>query len=121
MSGPMPAGSPSVSASGSAMALPDLDQRLAAQFLEILLRDRLVAFLVDRIARFALGGAFAALGFNLAADGEQLDALKGDIRRRELADRRIVEDLALLLGKLSGRALDDVAHRNVRQQHREPH
>src|SRR5437868_3244399 len=99
MSGPIPAGSPSVSASGrctlsiprssrtgcSALGwlgiratlghLANLDQRLAAQFLQVFLCELLIAFLEHAVARLALGRRVAVARSDLVADREELDTL----------------------------------------------
>src|SRR6516165_10151678 len=102
MSGPIPAGSPSVSARGDrmrvllAVALRIFDQGLAAQLLQVSLR-LLLEFLIEQgFARLLLVERVIGLGGVLAADREHLDAEFGDLRGGQLADRNAVETLAQL-------------------------
>ena len=86
MSGPIPAGSPSVSASGRVIAYLVLDQRLAAQLLEELLRQRLISLVEHFVARPCAWRAYRRRGRRLAAHGEHLDPLRRDVGRRQAAD-----------------------------------
>src|SRR5947208_13217479 len=91
----MPAGSPSVTARGRAIAavLSALDQRFAAEPLQILLGLLLEPFGVHRLAGLALAWRIG-LGFVLAADRVHFDAEAGDFRRGELAEGDAFERLA---------------------------
>src|SRR6202035_526532 len=112
MSAPIPAGSPSVSPRGSDIAgvllgRARLDQRLAAQLLQIPLR-LLLEFLVEQgFLSLLLARGVVGLGGVLGADREHLDAERGDFRGRQLADRDAVEALAQIGGAV-GRAGDDL-------------
>src|SRR2546421_9772302 len=97
MSGPMPAGSPSVSASGRVIWLFVLDECLAAQFLQELLRERLIALVEHFVAHLPPCRRIRAGRRRLAAHREHLDTLRRDIGRREAANGRIAEQVALLL------------------------
>src|SRR2546421_8073019 len=104
MSGPIPAGSPSVTASGCAPigSSTNFDHGAAAKLLEeafglgiILLGDHL-------IANLAPGRRIVAARRGLAAHGECLDPGQGDLRRRELPKRRAVKHLTLRRGEIGG-------------------
>ena len=76
MSGPMPAGSPSVSAKDRDIAgLSVLDHRLAAQFLDVALGVTFELLLHQLLAHLALGGRVVGVGLLLAAQRIDLDAL----------------------------------------------
>src|SRR5262249_55450426 len=112
MSGPMPAGSPSVSARG--IELPGrefsgLDQSFATQPLQIRLRLLFEALGVQRVAGLTLAGRIGPRVL-LAADRDHFHAMPGDFRRGQLADRDPVENLALLGRDFARVANDLVAH-----------
>src|SRR5437763_872854 len=116
MSGPIPAGSPRVSAKGCGIgSARRLDDGRAAQLLEKALGLRLVLLADYRFADLGLAEAVAARRL-LGADREHFDTLLSDLGRREPADLRSIQHFALLLLDV-GRAADDlVAHGNVRKR-----
>src|ERR1700674_534256 len=115
MSGPIPAGSPSVKASGRTIkTLLAFDHRLLAQLLKEALGSELEFFVEDLVARLALLGSFLGR-FLLFAQREQLDPLRRYFRSGQMTDLGLVEDLAQGRQQI-GRALDDdVAHGDVAQ------
>src|SRR5580700_7158838 len=113
MSGPIPAGSPSVRASGRTITrLLMLDHRLLAQLAKKLLRLGL-----EFLTEYLLAGLPLLRGILLRllalAQRKQLDALRGHLGRGQVADFGLVENIAQH-GRQVRRALDDdVAHRDV--------
>src|ERR1700739_3445954 len=102
-SGPIPAGSPSVNASGCTIlfrsaccGLLVFDHRLAPQPLQITLGLDAEFLLENLVANLLLAGR-VVLGLALAADREHLHALGGRFRRRQVADLGAVEDGAQLV------------------------
>src|ERR1700722_9111506 len=94
MSGPIPAGSPSVRASGRTITrLLALDHRLIAQFAKELLGLGL-EFLTEQL--FAGLPLLRRILLRLLAfaQREQLDALRGHLGRGQVADLGLVENVA---------------------------
>src|ERR1700761_3022313 len=105
MSGPIPAGSPSVRASGRTIAtLLALDHRLLSQ-----LAKKLFGFDLEFLGEELLAGLSLLrrifLGLLAFAQREQLDSLRGDLGRGQVADFRLVENVAQHRRKIR-RALD---------------
>src|SRR5882672_605003 len=122
MSGPIPAGSPSVSARGSAISIPTyipdlfaLDERLATQPLQICLRCLLEALGGEGLARLLLDRC-VSFGILLGADRPHLHTMSGHFRRRQLADRHGVEHLLQFWVQIA--ANDLVAHDRSRRARR---
>src|SRR5688572_626891 len=119
MSGPMPAGSPSVRARGgeALIELEILDDRRGAELGQIRLPDffalgqREPAF--DRRARVG-----RALDIPLVADPDQLEAVLGLERPRRLAHTRVTHRLALRAAELTRHPSSDVAHHHVAERAR---
>src|SRR5882672_3087598 len=116
MSGPIPAGSPSVSARGSAISIPTyipdlfaLDERLATQPLQIRLRCLLETLVSEGLARLLLDWC-VSFGILLGADRPHLHTMSGHFRCRQLADRHGVEHLLQFGVQVAGAANDLVAH-----------
>src|SRR5215216_4618271 len=112
MSGPIPAGSPSVSARGCIRTSTVFDHRSGTQLLQIALALVSEALLQYFLANLALARQFAGR-CSFLAEREQLDALLGRFRRRKPAFQRIVQDLAHLRGQITGRSDDHVTHCDV--------
>src|SRR6266545_5712971 len=115
MSGPIPAGSPRVSASGRGIgrALPVFDHRAAPYFLQILLRLLLELFGEHAVADLTLAGRVFGCRLLLGADGKHFDSELGDLWCRQPADLDALEHLAKLERKV-GRAADDlITHGDV--------
>src|SRR5262245_56973808 len=100
---------------GSASA--DLDHGAASQLFQVALGLGLEPLVAQLLAHLALLWRLAA-DLLLGADCERLDALQRDIRRGEVADRRLVEDVALLRGNVERGAGDRLAHGDVAQRSR---
>src|SRR5258708_30157929 len=103
-----------------ATSLFAFDHRLAAQFAKIVLGLGLELFAEDLVARLALFGG-VGLGFLFLAQGEHLNALRRRLRRGQMPDLGLVEDLPQggheLGGILGDRLADsDIAQRTRKQQ-----
>src|SRR6266545_3120442 len=98
MSGPIPAGSPRVSASGRGIGrvLLVFNHRAAAYFLQILLGSLLEALGEHAFADLALAGCVVGGGLLLGADRKQFDSELGDLGRGQSADLDALEHLAEL-------------------------
>src|SRR6202042_2418104 len=94
ISGPIPAGSPSVRARGRVIkTLLAFDHRLFAQLLKKALGFGLELLVENLVARLTLLGS--VLGrFLLLAQGEQFDPLLRHFRSGQVSDLGLVEDLA---------------------------
>ena len=116
MSGPMPAGSPSVSASGSRhrRGLFVFDHGLLAQFLADTSCDSASNVSLNISSRTSfLAGAF--VGLAACRTPQRLDALLRGLRRGQLADLGLVQHVAQCRRQI-GRALRSPAtHRDVAQ------
>ena len=127
MSGPIPAGSPSVSA--KARGRMSRIGRIGGYLTSIIAPRRsswrkrfdcASNFSANSSSRtWRLRGAFRSVVSLRAAQREDLDALRRDLRRRQAADRRIVENLAQRRRQIGRGALDLVAHHDVAQRARE--
>src|SRR5579859_2500601 len=91
-SGPIPAGSPSVNASGCTMFFQSarsrlfvFDHRLAPQLLQIALGGG-AEFLFEKLVANLLLAGRVVLGLPLAAHGEHLHAFGRRFRRRQMPD-----------------------------------
>src|SRR5436190_11495492 len=96
MSGPIPAGSPRVSASGRDMAsaLPVFDHSLIAQFLEVPLGGNFEGLIEHLVANLFFRRP--ALGLPLAAQRIDFDALRRDLRRGQPANLGLRQYVAQL-------------------------
>src|ERR1700730_13509172 len=113
-SGPIPAGSPSVSATGRGILLA-FDHRLAAQFLEIALGPGLGLLAPKLLAGLPRFGRLL-LGFLLLAQREQLNALRRRLRSGKVPYLGLVENIAQRRRQL-GRVLGDrIANGDVAQR-----
>src|SRR5471030_1952719 len=100
MSSPMPAGSPSVSASGRGIGLFVLDIGLVTQFLEKLLGIDLELLGYMFVANLAPGRCVVGIRFFLRAQRVELDCLHGAFGRGQLANFRFLQNLAQLRRKV---------------------
>src|SRR5579871_357415 len=121
-SGPIPAGSPSVNASGCTMffqtarsRLLVFDHRIAPQLLQIALGSG-AEFLFENLVANLLLARRVVLGLPLAAHGEHLHAFSCRFGRRQMADLGAVQNGARLVRQLAGELDDLVAHRHFAQR-----
>ena len=101
--------------------LSDLDQRLAAQLLEILLRQRLISLLVHRLrAPRACAGELAAVRRRSCCrrrtPRRPAGVTSGGVRRPTGV---LLRTSRCCCAEIGGLARDRLAHRDVRQRHRE--
>src|SRR3981189_2460109 len=117
MSGPIPAGSPSVSAKGGgiSLALLVLEHRAATYLLQVLLGSLLVALGHETLLGLALARGVVGRRLLLGANRKHLDAELGDFRRRQAPDFDTLENFAQLSRNVGRAANDLLAHGDVLQ------
>src|SRR5262245_32442474 len=127
MSGPMPAGSPNVNASGCMARWPSLrlrlaifDQGLSAKLLEPLLALGFKPFVLQLVADLPFHRRVGRVDRTLA-DGKHLDALLREFGRRELSDSDLVEDVAQLRREIGRLAHDHILNDDAARGADSPH
>src|SRR5690606_26642312 len=86
-SGPMPAGSPQVTATGAGCSEPDIDIGFRADFLQPVLQLFCITALVQCLACLQPAEFFAHVGVAFFVDAQEMPAILGFENGRQLANR----------------------------------